>query len=81
MIKSINKKPTDEKNEQNLRILERFTLVSDESGHEYVIPVARKIEFDTWNAMDTESEDFECELFNEFRIEGGLLTFTDPKVN
>jgi hypothetical protein len=81
MVKSIDKKPTDEKAEKNLRILERFTLVSDESGHEYVIPVARKIEFDTWNQMDTESEDFDCSLFEEFRIGGGLLTFTDPKVN
>lgn len=80
-INSIDKKPTDEKHERNLRILERWTLVSDESGHEYVIPIARKIEFDTWSQMETELEEFNCELFNEFRIEGGTLTFTDPRVN
>jgi hypothetical protein len=76
-ILSLDKKPTDEKHEKNLAILERFTLVSDNDGHEYVIPLARKIEFDKW----VEAEDFDCDRFNEFRIEGGLLTFTDPKVN
>lgn len=80
MIKSIDKKPTDEKNEQNLRILERFTLVSDDDGHKYIIPVARKLEFDAW-LRATEDSDFSDPGFDEFRIDGGLLTFTDPKVN
>ncbi len=81
MVKSINKKPTDEKQERNLRILESWCIVSDESGHEYVIPVHLKIEFEEWNEMDTESENFDCERFNEFRKDGGILTFTDPRVN
>jgi len=80
MIKSIDRNPTDERHEKNLAIVERYCLVSDEDGHNYVIPLARKIEFDVWQETDAESEDFKCELFSEFRIEGGLLTFTDPKV-
>jgi hypothetical protein len=80
-IRSIDGKSTNEKHERNLAIIERWTLVSDESGHRYVIPIARKIEFDAWNEMDTGSDDFNCALFDEFRIDGGTLTFTDPKVN
>lgn len=80
-IVRIDKSATDAKAEKNLLLLERWTLVSDESGHRYVIPIARKIEFDAWSQMDTESEDFNCDLFNEFRIDGGLLTFADPRVN
>lgn len=80
-IKSIDKKPTDEQNEKNLSILERYFIGTDESGHHYVVPIYRKIEFDEWSEADTEAEDFSPDLFNEFRLEGGLLTFTDPKVN
>jgi len=72
---------TDDEHEKNLAIIERSTQVSDESGHEYVIPVHKLLEFEEWNEMDTESEDFDCERFDEFRIDGGRLTFTDPRVN
>lgn len=80
-IRSIDKKPTDEKHERNLNILERYFIGSDESGHDYVVPIARKIEFDEWSATDAETDDFDPDLFDEFRLDGGLLTFTDPKVN
>jgi len=81
MVKSIDKKPTDEKHEKNLHILERYFIGSDDSGHKYVVPIARKLEFDEWSQADTEEEDFDPDLFNDFRLDGGLLTFTDPKVN
>ena len=80
-IRSISKKGTDEQNEKNLSILERYFIGRDESGHKYVVPVLRKIEFDAWNESDSESEGFDPGLFNEYRLDGGLLTFTDPKVN
>jgi len=72
---------TDEEHEKNLAIIERFTLVSDESGHGYVIPVHRLLEFEEWNQMDYDREEFDCELFSDFRLDGGRLTFTDPRVN
>jgi hypothetical protein len=81
MVKSIDKKPTDERREKNSIIIERYFVGSDDSGHQYVVPIYRKIEFDEWNQMSTESEDFNPDLFNEYRLDGGLLTFTDPKVN
>lgn len=80
-MKRIDKTQTDLQTEKNLKLLERFTLVSDESGHRYVIPVSRYDEFNTWAESDTESEDFNPGLFNELRIDGGLLTFCDPAVN
>jgi len=81
MVKSIDKKPTDDRRERNLAIVERYFIGSDDSGHQYVVPIYRKIEFDEWNEMSTESEDFNPDLFNEYRLDGGLLTFTDPRVN
>jgi hypothetical protein len=70
---------TDEKNEKNLAIIERYCLVSDGDGHDYVIPVHKTADFHCWvDAMENNYEtDFD---FNDCRIEGGLLTFTDPKV-
>jgi hypothetical protein len=81
MVKSIDKKPTDDRREKNLVIVERYFIGSDDSGHQYVMPVYRKVEFDEWNQMSTESEGFNPSLFDEFRLDGGLLTFTDPRVN
>jgi hypothetical protein len=81
MVKCIDRKPTDDRRENNLAIVERYFVGSDDSGHQYVLPIYRKIEFDEWNNMSTESEDFNPDLFNEYRLDGGLLTFTDPRVN
>jgi hypothetical protein len=81
MVKSIDKKQTDDRREKNLAIVERYFIGSDDSGHDYVVPVYRKIEFDEWNQMSTEAEGFNLNLFDEFRVDGGLLTFTDPRVN
>ena len=80
-VKRIDKTQTDLQTEKNLKLLERFTLVSDGDGHEFVIPVSQLKTFESWLEMDPESEDFDCERFNDFRIDGGLLTFTDPAVN
>ena len=80
MVKSIDKKPTDERREKNSIIIERYFIGRDDAGHEYVVPIYRKIEFDEWNQMSTESEDFNPDLFNEYRLDG-FLTFVDPRVN
>lgn len=83
-IKSIDKKPTDEKNEKNLAVVERFCLVHDDSGHRYVIPAWKTAMFEAWVAA-TENDDeeyFENDStdFSDCRIDGGVLTFLDPKV-
>jgi len=80
-IISVTQQPTSEKHERNLNILERYFIGQDESGHECVVPIALKAKFDAWNEADTEAEDFDPDLFNEYRLDGGLLTFTDPRVN
>jgi hypothetical protein len=72
---------TTEQHEKNLAILQRFFLGSDDSGHEYVVPLALKAEFNAWAEADTEAEDFDPGLFDKYRFNGGLLTFTDPRTN
>ncbi len=83
-VKSIDKKPTDEKYEKNLAIIERYRIISDESGHQYVIPVWKTEMFLAWaRAIETDDEEYfanDSTNFNDCRVDGGLLTFTDPKV-
>jgi hypothetical protein len=55
----------------------RFTIVSDDSSHKYVIPVEKMEEFEVW----AENEDCDdCGRYDEYRLDGGTLTFTDPKI-
>lgn len=71
---------TTEQHEKNLRVIERFMIAHDNDGHQYVIPLAKRTEFYEWLADEERSTYSECEKYNEYRVEGGLLTFTDPKV-
>jgi hypothetical protein len=80
-IHRIDKTLTNEAAEKGALLLERFTLVSDDDGHKFVLPLSRLTEFNEWLATDPESEEFNCDRFNEFIFEGGLLTFLDPAVN
>jgi hypothetical protein len=68
---------TDEKAEKDLRIVERFRLASDESGHEYAIPVYMTDDFYKW--VEATENGAETDLdFDKYRVEG-MLTFTDPQ--
>lgn len=80
-IHKISRQPTSEEAEKGAVLTERWTLVRDDSGHQYIIPLARFTEFNMWQEEDPESDEFNADLFNEFRFEGGLLTFKDPAVN
>lgn len=68
-VKSIDRKPTNEQHEKNLAIIERYRLIRDANGEDYVIPVHA-------------TQDFYASpgKFASCRIDGGVLTFTDPKV-
>ena len=82
-ILNIKRHKTDEKTEAALAVCERYRIVSDGDGHEYIIKVWQTNEFYQWVEW---SEDVEYDTpwtghdFNEDRIDGGVLTFTDPKV-
>lgn len=84
-IKSIDRHPTDEKQQKALALVERFCLVSDGSGHRYTIPVYLKVEFERWDSVfESEGEEMYNEdpnKFDEYRLDDGMLTFTDPKVS
>ena len=59
---------------------QRFTVVSDNDGHDYCIPVEAVKEFDAWLDDEERSTYTECSKYDEYRLDGGRLTFTDPKV-
>ena len=79
-VKSI-KGETTEQHEKNLAIIQRFCLVSDNSGHEYAIPVHLSDAFYQWVEITEDDEralEYEGEDFEKYRVEG-TLTFTDPQ--
>ena len=58
---------------------QRFTVVSDNDGHEYMIPVEKVEEFYKW-LEDEELSTYEaCDRYDEYRIDGGRLTFENPR--
>jgi hypothetical protein len=69
---------TDEKTEKALAVIQRFRLVSDESGHEYAIPVYKTDDFYKWVQATENGDEFEGDDFEQYRVEG-MLTFTDPQ--
>lgn len=60
----------------------RFTFVQDESSHTYLIDSDDLTEFDSWVEATEDGLEhlYEGKDYNEFRVEGGLFTFIDPKV-
>lgn len=58
---------------------QRWMIVSDDSGHDYVIKVEEEKDFDAWVAATEADEDTELD-FDEYRIGGSprMLSFTDP---
>ena len=59
--------------------MQRFEIVSDNSGHEYYIPIERYNDWASFMMIDEDDErSWEVPDF-AVRIEGGL-TFTNPKL-
>ena len=56
----------------------RFTIVSDNDGHDYYIPVESKDEFYEWLEDEERSTYAESDKYAYCRIDG-TFTFTDPK--
>jgi len=60
-------------------VTRRYFIGSDNSGHEYLVPVELRAEWSAWQELDEDDERSwtvpgECQ-----RIEG-TLTFTDPQM-
>lgn len=60
---------------------ERYYFDSDDCGHNYLVPLSEKAEFQRWSEMDTESENFDPDGHPGTRIDGitGCWSFTDPQ--
>lgn len=57
---------------------ERYFIGSDNSGHEYFVPVSRREEFDNWSQLPEDDEvGWETPEYAT-RIDG-RFTFTDPR--
>lgn len=56
----------------------RFTVVSDNDGHDYYIPVSDTVEFYEWLEDEERSTYLEPGKYDHCRIDG-TLTFTDPQ--
>lgn len=60
---------------------ERFFIGSDQSGHEYLVPCNLKPEWYEWSDIPEDDErSWDVPVFAE-RIDGGCLTFTDPRID
>jgi hypothetical protein len=78
------KKAVEEQISVNGPPIQRYRIMSDDSGHEYAIKVEDEDAFYAWVAA-TESEDiedaagyYEGPVFDDNRIDG-RFTFTDPR--
>lgn len=59
---------------------QRFFIGLDKSSHRYLVPVSRYDEWEVWTEMDDEDEDSWDVPPYATRIDGGQLTFADPRV-
>lgn len=57
---------------------QRYFIGSDNSGHEYIVPVEKRDVFWSWSEMDEDDPDSWEAPEYALRLEG-RLTFTDPK--
>ena len=58
--------------------MQRYFIGSDNSGHDYLVPVEKRDEFWAWSEMDEDDPaSWEAPEYVK-RCEGGL-TFTDPR--
>jgi hypothetical protein len=57
----------------------RYTEVTDDSSHHYIIPVDR---LDHWYKVWMNSDEYELGHTPDYAtyVDGGRLTFTDPKL-
>lgn len=84
-IVSIDRLSTNENMQKALAIVQRFMLVSDGDGHNYVIPLHLVAEFDAVLASAEEPDWSEVDLskYEQYALNGSprRLTFTDPQVS
>lgn len=64
---------------ENPKPSQRYRIMSDESGHEYFIPVDEEAQFNAWvEATETGDSDYTGREYDGNRIDGHF-SFTDPR--
>lgn len=60
--------------------MQRFKLLHDESGHDYIVPVEQEELFYQWvDASENDFEDYTGKNFEDLRVGSSGWTFTDPQ--
>jgi hypothetical protein len=62
-------------------VSERYFISHDNSGHAYLVPLARIAEWREWVELPDDDERSWDEPDFAWRMDGGLLSFTDPIIN
>ena len=69
-------------NSQKKEKLQRYRVMSDNDGHEYIVPENKETEFEAW-IIEMDSDGLVTSLFKEdfedMRINNSNWTFTDPR--
>lgn len=60
--------------------MERFFKAVDNSSHHYIVPLAKRAEWIAWRDLPEDDENGWDAPEWAVRIDGGTLTFTDPKI-
>lgn len=62
---------------------QRFRLLSDDDGHDYIIPVGEEKQFEAWVAATSNDEEYEGKSYEDKAIGGApsLISFTDPRID
>ena len=63
----------------------RYFIGTDISGHKYLVPVEKYREWNEWyetwlTALDDDYPDLDEEFDGAIRLDGGTLTFENPKI-
>lgn len=58
---------------------QRFFISSDDSGHDYLVPVDRREDWDRWREIPSDDERSWIVPLYAVPFETSQLTFTDPK--
>jgi len=78
--KSVQKRLAIQQGQQAAKPVQRYRLLSDDDGHDYLIPVGQEELFYQWIEALENYEETELN-FDDVRLNGApsRLSFTDPK--
>ncbi len=70
---------TNQKSEKLAKTPQRFRLVTDNDGHDYIILEGEEIDFYLWVEASENGDDFDGKDYNSRRVNNSGWTFIDPQ--